>query len=59
LRWILMFPAVACAIPGGKTPEQIVDNCGASNFPPLSDGVMNQIATLYAERIAPLVHQRW
>jgi aryl-alcohol dehydrogenase-like predicted oxidoreductase len=59
LRWILMFPAVACAIPGGKTPQQIADNCRASNLPPLSDSVMKQVASIYAEKIAPLVHQRW
>ena len=59
LRWILMFPAVTCAIPGGKTPQQIIDNCAASGFPPLSDAAMQQVAAIYAERIAPLVHQRW
>ncbi len=26
LRWILMFDAVSCAIPGGKRPEQVADN---------------------------------
>jgi aryl-alcohol dehydrogenase-like predicted oxidoreductase len=59
LRWILMFPAVSCAIPGGKTAQQIADNCAASGLPPLSDSVMRQVAEIYAERIAPLVHQRW
>ena len=38
LRWILMFDAVTCAIPGGKRPEQVADNCAASDLPPLSDG---------------------
>jgi aryl-alcohol dehydrogenase-like predicted oxidoreductase len=59
LRWILMFPAVTCAIPGGKTPQQITDNCAASDLPPMSAAVMRQVAAIYAERIAPLVHQRW
>ncbi len=59
LRWNLMFPAVTCAIPGGKTAQQIGDNCAASNHPPLSDSVMRQVAAIYAERIAPSVHQRW
>ncbi len=59
LRWILMFDAVTCAIPGGKTAEQILDNCGASDLPPLSDDAMKQVAAIYAETIAPLVHQRW
>jgi aryl-alcohol dehydrogenase-like predicted oxidoreductase len=30
LRWILMFDAVTCAIPGGKRPSQVADNCAAS-----------------------------
>ena len=55
LRWILMFDAVTCAIPGGKTAEQILDNCGASDLPPLSDDAMKQVAAIYAETIAPLV----
>ena len=59
LRWILMFDAVTCAIPGGKTPEQIADNCGASELPALSEEAMKRVAAVYAERIAPLVHQRW
>ena len=59
LRWILMFDAVTCAIPGGKTASQIADNCGASDLPPLSDETMNRVAALYADKIAPLVHHRW
>ena len=59
LRWILMFDAVTCAIPGGKTVAQIADNCGASELPALSEEAMKRVAAVYAERIAPLVHQRW
>jgi len=59
LRWILMFDAVTCAIPGGKTAQQIADNCAASDLPPLSDAAMKQVAALYADKIAPLVHHRW
>src|SRR3954454_18384660 len=35
LKWILSFTAVSCAIPGGKTPEQVRDNCQASDLPSL------------------------
>ena len=59
LRWILMFEAVTCAIPGGKTAEQIADNCKASDLPPLSNDVMKRVAALYTAQIAPLVHHRW
>ena len=40
LRWILMFDAVTCAIPGAKRPSQVADNCAASDLPPLSDRAM-------------------
>ena len=35
LRWILMFDAVTCAIPGAKTPEQARENAAAADLPPL------------------------
>jgi aryl-alcohol dehydrogenase-like predicted oxidoreductase len=59
LRWILMFDAVTCAIPGAKRPSQAGDNCAASGLPPLSASAMAAIETLYAAKIRPLVHQRW
>jgi len=59
LRWILMFDAVTCAIPGGKTPQQIADNCASSDAPALSDETMKRVAALYSNKIAPLVHHRW
>jgi len=59
LRWILMFDAVTCAIPGGKRPAQVAENCAASNLPPLSPDAMTAIRALYDARIRPAVHQRW
>ncbi len=59
LRWILMFEAVSCAIPGAKKPEQVADNCRASDLPALSPETMAAVETIYSNRIAPLVHQRW
>jgi aryl-alcohol dehydrogenase-like predicted oxidoreductase len=59
LRWILMFDAVTCAIPGGKTAAQITDNCDASDLPALSEPTMMRVAAIYEDKIAPLVHQRW
>lgn len=59
LRWILMFDAVSCAIPGAKRPEQVTDNCRASEAPPLSPETMRAVEAVYRDRIAPLVHQRW
>lgn len=59
LRWILMFDAVTCAIPGAKRPEQVADNCRASDAPALSPQTMRTVAAIYRDRIAPMVHQRW
>ena len=59
LRWILMFDAVTCAIPGGKRPAQVAENCAASGLPPLSQDTMSAIRALYDDRVRPFVHQRW
>ncbi len=59
LRWILMFDAITCAIPGGKRPEQVRENCAASDLPPLTPQVMNAVRDLYDRRIRRLVHARW
>jgi aryl-alcohol dehydrogenase-like predicted oxidoreductase len=59
LRWILMFDAVTCAIPGGKRPTQVAENCAASEVAPLSEDAMEAVRAIYEERIRPLVHQRW
>jgi aryl-alcohol dehydrogenase-like predicted oxidoreductase len=59
LRWILMFDAVSCAIPGGKRPEQVAGNCRASDSAPLSGETMAAIKRIYDEKIRPQVHQRW
>ena len=59
LRWILMFDAVTCAIPGGKRAEQVADNCGASDLPPLTSDTMAAVRRIYDEKIRPLVQHRW
>ncbi len=59
LRWILMFPAVTCAIPGGKRPSQVRDNCAASDLPPLSPAAMEAVRRVYDAKIRAAVHQRW
>jgi len=59
LRWILMFDAVSCAIPGAKTPAQEEDNARAADLPPLSDEAMHAVARVYDELIRPRVHHRW
>ena len=59
LRWILAFDAVTCAIPGGKRPTQVADNCAASALPPLWEDTLRAVSAIYDARIRPAVHQRW
>ena len=59
LRWILMFDAVSCAIPGAKRAEQVEENVGAGEMPPLSEAQMAKVRELYDHKIRDLVHQRW
>jgi aryl-alcohol dehydrogenase-like predicted oxidoreductase len=59
LRWILMFDAVTCAIPGGKRPGQVAENCKASDLPALSADVMQKVKGIYDARLKGLVHGRW
>jgi len=59
LRWILMFDAVTCAIPGAKRPDQAEDNVRAADFPPLSDATMAKVRGIYDRRIRKLVHHYW
>ena len=59
LRWILMFDAVTCAIPGAKRPSQAEDNARAADMPPLDGKAMRAIEQIYDNRIRRLVHHFW
>jgi aryl-alcohol dehydrogenase-like predicted oxidoreductase len=59
LRWILMFDAVTCAIPGAKRPSQAEDNVRAADLPPLSAETMAKVREVYDRYIREQVHHRW
>jgi aryl-alcohol dehydrogenase-like predicted oxidoreductase len=59
LRWILMFDAVTCAIPGAKRPSQAEDNFTAADLAPLSEETMAQVRSIYDRHIRKLVHHYW
>jgi aryl-alcohol dehydrogenase-like predicted oxidoreductase len=59
LRWILMFDAVTCTIPGAKRPAQAEDNISAVDLPPLSDSAMEEIRAIYDRHIRAHVHHLW
>lgn len=56
---VRLFNAVTCAIPGGKQPEQVTDNCGASGQAPLTHEAMSGVRKIYKKKIRALVHDRW
>jgi aryl-alcohol dehydrogenase-like predicted oxidoreductase len=59
LRWILMFDAVTCAIPGAKRPAQVEENCRAADLPAIPEATMNQVRDIYDRRIREQVHHYW
>ncbi len=59
MRWILMFEAVTCAIPGAKRPSQEEENARAADMPPLSDETMRKVREIYEKRVQPMVHHYW
>jgi aryl-alcohol dehydrogenase-like predicted oxidoreductase len=59
LRWILMFDEITCAIPGAKRPEQVEENIGAADSPPLSKKTMAAVSSIYDQLIRSSVHHLW
>jgi len=59
LRWILMFGAVTCAIPGAKRPSQVEENVRAAELPPVSEAHMAKVREVYDTYIRAQVHPRW
>lgn len=59
LRWILMNPGVTAVIPGGKRPDQVEQNCHASDLPAIDLDTMRAVGNIYDWRIKPLVHHLW
>ena len=59
LRWILMHPAVSCAIPGGKNPSQVEDNVAAAGMAPLGEETMRRVKEIYDRSVRPQVHHLW
>jgi aryl-alcohol dehydrogenase-like predicted oxidoreductase len=59
LRWILMWDAVTCAIPGAKTAAQVEENVRAAALAPLLPETMARVKTVYDTRLRAQVHHRW
>mgnify|MGYP003429223895 CR=1 FL=1 len=59
LRWILMAPAVTCAIPGAKRPAQVEENVAATDLPALAEEMMTKVRAVYDRLVRPQVHHYW
>jgi aryl-alcohol dehydrogenase-like predicted oxidoreductase len=59
LRWILMFDAVTCAIPGAKRPSQADENFSAADLAPIPSETMNKVKEIYNSQIHDQVHYCW
>ena len=59
LRWILMFAAVSCVIPGARNADQAEANVAASSLPPLTAVEMANVERIYNSLIKPSVHGLW
>jgi aryl-alcohol dehydrogenase-like predicted oxidoreductase len=59
LRWILMFDAVSCAIPGAKTVDQARSNAAAADLAPLDARTMAAVKSVYDDNIRAHVHAHW
>ncbi len=59
LRWILMFDAVTCTIPGAKHPAQEEENASAADLPALSQDTMEAVRMVYNQYVRDLVHSQW
>ena len=59
LRWILMFDAVSCAIPGAKRPAQAEENFSAADLALIPAEVMDKVNSIYNKSIKDSVHHYW
>lgn len=59
LRWILMFDAVTCTIPGAKRVEQVIENAAASDLPVIPSETMLAVKEIYNSLIKDQIHQLW
>jgi aryl-alcohol dehydrogenase-like predicted oxidoreductase len=59
LRWILMFDAVSCIIPGASAPDQVDANVAVSGLPGLTAGQMEAVKAVYEKYIKNPVHYGW
>jgi len=59
LKYVLMYDAVSCVIPGASNAEQAVRNAAMSDMPPLTGEQMDKVREIYGKYIKNPVHYIW
>lgn len=59
LRWVLMFDAVSCVIPGASKPAHARSNPQAAEMLPLTEHQMNEVRRIYDTYFRSTVHTAW
>ncbi len=59
IKWVLMYDAVSCVIPGASSPSQAENNLLAADLPQISADDMLFIKSVYDQYIKGDVHQVW
>jgi aryl-alcohol dehydrogenase-like predicted oxidoreductase len=59
IKWVLMYDAVSCVIPGASSPSQAGNNLLAADLPQISADDMLFVKSVYDEYIKGDVHQVW
>jgi aryl-alcohol dehydrogenase-like predicted oxidoreductase len=59
LRFIAAFPAVTCAIPGARRPEQVEQNVRVGERGALDAELVQEVVRVYESDVKPFVHHLW
>ena len=59
IRWILMFDAVSCVIPGASRVAHVASNVRASELEPITEEQMAGVSAIYETTIKDPVHYLW
>lgn len=59
LRWVLMFEAISCVIPGASSVEQLEANVQATDLQPLPPMAMADVRAVYDRLLREEVHGQW
>jgi aryl-alcohol dehydrogenase-like predicted oxidoreductase len=59
LRWILMFDAVSCIIPGASKVSQAESNVEGSTLPALTEEQMSKVKEVYNKYFKQQIHHLW